>query len=187
MTAEIGPAFKLIKCEDAARIAAILTEYAARAEAQGRAEAESLLRLLAKHGDRGYRLGCRCDECRAAAWRRVKKQRDRVRAEGLDQADARHGTYAGHVAGCRCGPCVEARREYQKQWRERQTPAQPHSARRTCPCAACCAARAAKREHGKCWHFYRNEGCRCGPCVEFVRTSNVEAQQRRRARKAAAL
>lgn len=41
-------------------------------------------------------------------------------SQNLDKKDTRHGTYAGYTAGCRCGLCREAKREYSRNyWRSK--------------------------------------------------------------------
>jgi hypothetical protein len=60
------------------------------------------------HGERHYRAGCRCNECRA--WRDHANAICRARrAAGKDKThNPSHGTERKYVAGCRCEPCTAA-------------------------------------------------------------------------------
>jgi hypothetical protein len=61
----------------------------------------------------GYAEGCRCDECRAAHKRRIKR-RVKERADEIrrDPTLAEHGSNSTYGNwGCRCEPCTEAHSE----------------------------------------------------------------------------
>lgn len=68
------------------------------------------------HGTTGYRQGCRCGKCRAAAcayvlaWQRRNGE--------LRRQPPAHGTVNGYCNyRCRCGDCREAYRLYQREYR----------------------------------------------------------------------
>lgn len=102
--------------EDGDLIAGILRRYAADAPKDELPEVERLIRVVGRHGARGYRVGCRCDVCRAGSWARVKA----LRSRGIAADDPRHGSNAGYAAGCRCPLCAEGRRAYERDWRARK-------------------------------------------------------------------
>ncbi len=107
-----------------------------------------------------------------------------IRLLALD--DPRHGTAAGYWAGCRCDPCREARREYDRARRERGL--EPDDPRHGtingywfgCRCDLCREAHneynRARREQGLKPNDPRHgtyagyaRGCRCDPCREAKR------------------
>lgn len=73
-----------------------------------------------RHGTAtGYRYGCRCEKCRAAAREarrkgalRQRERREEVLADmSADPGHPSHGTYAGYNHyGCRCDSCRRAGR-----------------------------------------------------------------------------
>ena len=79
------------------------------------------------HGDlRGWRRGCKCRECRDA-WNMYSAERKRVQADeklGTDRKRTgvrRHGKVSTFdVLGCRCDPCVGAKREANRRAREKR-------------------------------------------------------------------
>jgi len=67
-----------------------------------------------RHGStNGYRIGCRCGLCQAAAVESVRK----IRQRGIDDDDPRHGKTSGYEAGCRCDPCKVAKSKANASWR----------------------------------------------------------------------
>ena len=59
-----------------------------------------------------YVRGCRCDDCRESHALRMRRFRvvARYRRKG-----ATHGSYSTYVNyACRCDPCMEAKREYDR-------------------------------------------------------------------------
>jgi hypothetical protein len=66
--------------------------------------------------------GCRCEKCRAVHAEYTRRNR----AERLAQQRLNHGTRSAYDAGCRCYPCVDARRraydsnpgEYPAKWKK---------------------------------------------------------------------
>lgn len=62
----------------------------------------------AKHGTYStyFRRKCRCEECRAYQRERVAKNRADRLARGVV-----HGSRSSYDAGCRCIPCLKARRK----------------------------------------------------------------------------
>jgi hypothetical protein len=89
--------------------------------------------------------------------------------------DPRHGTHTGyHNHGCRCEPCREACRvynrerainKYQREWRHRTGRGRPLAAYRA----------EVEPEHGT-ESRYVNRGCRCDDCMDAAK----DARARRR-------
>lgn len=59
------------------------------------------------HTMRDYRLGCRCEDCRAANRLRAAQGR----AQRLAAGRLSHGTRSAYDAGCRCPDCLQVRRD----------------------------------------------------------------------------
>jgi hypothetical protein len=68
------------------------------------------------HGtNSGYVRGkCRCEPCRAAHAAEGRKFREREK-QRKKFSGRTHGLKTTYTAGCRCTPCTEARREYDRQ------------------------------------------------------------------------
>jgi hypothetical protein len=81
--------------------------------------------------------------------------------EPLPEDDPRHGTSNGYMNyGCRCQPCVDARKAYRERLK-----ANP-------------AGRAARSEHGTTSKYAR--GCRCDQCRAAVTDAAREYRERKR-------
>lgn len=78
-----------------------------------------------RHGTaNGYlNLYCRCDECRAANTRKVRRDRaDRTRRLEANYASLTHGNDSTYQNwGCRCRPCTDAHNAAQRRrWAQRR-------------------------------------------------------------------
>lgn len=65
-----------------------------------------------RHGLYRYRLGCRCDECRAALTQMHRRWKERKKTDPTAADRAGHGkasTYSNY--GCRCESCTRANTE----------------------------------------------------------------------------
>lgn len=73
---------------------------------------------MSEHGGSGAKYvheGCRCDECRAANTRRVKRRTAERKVELAENPDlpVEHGSASTYMNwGCRCVPCTAANTEY---------------------------------------------------------------------------
>ena len=76
-----------------------------------------------EHGTYGRYIAphnCRCDDCRAANNAQVRLLRQTMR-QRLGEDHIPHGTYYAYIRyRCRCVPCIEANRAYDKVKRERR-------------------------------------------------------------------
>jgi hypothetical protein len=83
---------------------------------------------MSRHGTtRAYRLGCRCDECKAAKKTAASAERERMRQRAITGEPAPigrpsiplserpHGSYVTYSKGCRCQPCTEANSDYGRE------------------------------------------------------------------------
>jgi hypothetical protein len=72
-----------------------------------------------RHGDTGYRYGCRCDIC--GAGHREYQRAWRYNHDRALSPDVRHGTSnAYNNYDCRCDLCRLAHSAAVRQWRERK-------------------------------------------------------------------
>lgn len=89
---------------------------------------------MSEHGTtRHYKLGCRCELCRAAKkadHHRYYLQRKKREAEGLPPgrggrpqiplSEREHGSYVTYNKGCRCGACTSANSQYGRQQKRKR-------------------------------------------------------------------
>lgn len=65
-----------------------------------------------EHGLTRYRrYKCKCDICRAAQAQAMRDYRN-----GGERGKIEHGTRSCYNTGCRQGECVQANRDYQRDW-----------------------------------------------------------------------
>jgi len=63
-----------------------------------------------RHGDYGYRMGCRCGVCKQFKSDEDKQHREKKLKELINNPDdPRHGTPGGGKVGCPCEPCQTAK------------------------------------------------------------------------------
>lgn len=82
-----------------------------------------MVKELAEHGTtRRYRQGCHCQPCKTANAEKSAAQREvyRITAAVDPAAVPEHGTLTAYAQwGCRCDPCVEHSRAYDRDRRAR--------------------------------------------------------------------
>lgn len=86
------------------------------------------------------------------------KKRKKYVPEPLAPDDQRHGSNAGYNRGCRCEPCVEARKAYRAE-------------RKANP-----VGRVEKADHGTIAKY--THGCRCQPCRDAIAEYNRRRRER---------
>lgn len=83
----------------------------------------AVMRRDAVHGTwDGWKKGCRCKHCNAAARKYARNEQIKARrAEGLPRGDPRHGTSnAYRTYGCHCDKCIAAERARVKRSNEQR-------------------------------------------------------------------
>ena len=103
-----------------------------------------------KHGNGGYRRGCRCDDCRAAHAAYKLDLKERRRRTGRIPRTVKHGTKSTYLNwSCRCRACTAANAAYQAVWKAK----------------AAAGNASTNLPHGN-YQRYCNYGCRCRPCTD---------------------
>lgn len=94
---------------------------------------------------------------------------EQVKVKGRKRGGRTHGTTTTYKWGCRCEPCREAKRSYDRMKRAQYAAARPPKP---------------KPQHGTP-SMYTNHGCRCAPCTEANRLQCLYYRDTRAVRLAA--